>query len=166
MNPCILFDCDGTLVDSERLCNIALVLKFRELRVELDADELVIRFRGWKLAKILDVLTAEHGVLLPDDFIASYRNLVSELFETDLKPIEGVHSALDDLDFPKAVVSSGPLPKIKQALRVCGLDRYFERTFTAPTKSASGSPIQAFTCTLRTTWDIRSPIVWSSTMVR
>ena len=125
MDQCLLFDCDGTLVDSERLCNVALALKFRELRVDLDADELVIRFRGWKLARILDVLTEEHAVLLPDNFVASYRSLVSELFETDLKPIDGIHSALGELDFPKAVVSSGPLPKIKQALRVCGLDRYF-----------------------------------------
>jgi len=49
-NACLLFDCDGTLVDSERLCNIGLVQRFAPLGIKLDADELVIRFRGWKLA--------------------------------------------------------------------------------------------------------------------
>jgi hypothetical protein len=35
MNQCLLFDNDGTLEDSERLCNIGLVVKFRELGVKL-----------------------------------------------------------------------------------------------------------------------------------
>lgn len=72
MNQCLLFDNDGTLVDSERLCNIGLVVKFKEYGIALDADELVLRFRGWKLAKILDVLSNEFEVDLADDFVGSY----------------------------------------------------------------------------------------------
>lgn len=125
MSACLLFDCDGTLVDSERLSNIALVRKFQEVGINLDADELVIRFRGWKLAKVLEALEVEHRVVLTEDFVPSYRAIVSELFETELKPIEGVENALIDLPRPKAVVSSGPQHKIKQALRVCGLSKYF-----------------------------------------
>lgn len=125
MNQCLLFDCDGTLVDSERLCNIGLVVKFREYGIELDADELVIRFRGWKLAKILDMLEQEHEICLPENFVDHYRAIVSELFDTELKPIEDIEEALKNLDHPKAVVSSGPVHKIEQALRVCGLTNYF-----------------------------------------
>ena len=87
MSKCLLFDCDGTLVDSERLCNIGLVLKFREYGIELDADELVIKFRGWKLAKILEALEQESQLKLPEGFVDSYRAIVTNLFETDLKPI-------------------------------------------------------------------------------
>lgn len=125
MNSCILFDCDGTLVDSERLCNVGLVRKFQQIGILLDADELVIRFRGWKLAKILEVLESEHSVTLPQDFVPSYRDIVSELFDAELKPIDGVELALENLPHPKAVVSSGPQHKIKQALRICGLAKYF-----------------------------------------
>lgn len=125
MNQCLLFDCDGTLVDSERLCNIGLVVKFREYGIELDADELVMRFRGWKLAKILDVLKHEFQITLSENFVDSYRVIVAELFETELKPIEHIEEALKNLEQPKAVVSSGPIHKIKQALRVCGLTKYF-----------------------------------------
>ena len=126
MSSCLLFDCDGTLVDSERLCNIGLVRKFNEKNINLDADELVIRFRGWKLSLILETLTQEHSISIDDAFIASYRAIVSELFETELKPIAGIENVLRALPHKKAVVSSGPLSKIQQALRVTGLSDYFE----------------------------------------
>ena len=125
MRKCLLFDCDGILVDSERLCNIGLVIKFREYNIELDADELVIKFRGWKLATILEALEQEFQLKLPEGFVDSYRAIVTNLFETDLKPIQYVDEALNNLDQPKAVVSSGPVHKIQQALRVCGLTKYF-----------------------------------------
>ena len=125
MNQCLLFDCDGTLVDSERLGNIGLVVKFREYGVELDADELVTRFRGWKLANTLETLTQELGLSLAEDFVDGYRAIVTELFETELKPIDHIEYALKNLKQAKAVVSSGPVQKIKQSLRVCGLAEYF-----------------------------------------
>lgn len=126
MTNCLLFDCDGTLVDSERLCCVGLVDSLKELRVTLDPDELVLRFRGWKLAKILDHLQSEHSVVLPEGFVAAYRKRVSELFEDELKPVQDIESVLDQLDYPKAVVSSGPREKIEQALRICNLSKYFQ----------------------------------------
>lgn len=125
MSACLLFDCDGTLVDSERLCHVGLVRKFQPLGIDLDADELMMRFKGWKLGRILEILESEHDLLLPADFVPSYRAIVSELFDAELKPIEGIEQALIDLPQPKAVVSNGPQHKIKQALSVCGLSSYF-----------------------------------------
>lgn len=125
MTKCLLFDCDGTLVDSERLCNVGLAVMFKELGCSLDADELTLRFRGWKLATILELLQQENSVSLPDNFIAQYRNKVSDLFEKELKPVPGIQSALEQLSYPMAVVSSGPKQKIEQALRVCQIEKYF-----------------------------------------
>ncbi|NHQ87646.1 HAD-IA family hydrolase [Iodobacter sp. HSC-16F04] len=125
MNQCLLFDCDGTLVDSEWLCNLGLVIQFKELGVSLDADELVLRFRGWKLARILEILSMENDLALTDDFIPAYRAVVAQLFLTELKPVDGVLEMLSNMPQMKAVVSSGPLNKIRQALDVCGLSSYF-----------------------------------------
>lgn len=125
MSACLLFDCDGTLVDSERLGHVGLVRKFQPLGIDLDADELMMRFKGWKLGRILEILESEHDLALPKDFVPGYRAIVSELFDAELKPIEGIEQALADLPQPKAVVSNGPPQKIKQALSLCGLSSYF-----------------------------------------
>lgn len=122
---CFLFDNDGTLVDSERLCNIGIVLMFRRMGIELDADELVSTYRGWKLDRTLSTLESIYEVTLHNEFIPEYRLIVAELFDRELKPVEGVIEALEAIDSPKAVVSSGPMKKIKQALEVCGISRYF-----------------------------------------
>ncbi|WP_444901644.1 HAD-IA family hydrolase [Microbulbifer sp. SSSA007] len=125
MDKCFLFDNDGTLVDSEYLCNIGLAKMFHRYAIKLDPEELVIRFRGWKLASILVILERENEVTLPDNFVDEYRSVVSDLFDRELKPVNGVINALEALNGPKAVVSSGPLSKIKHALKLCGLSHYF-----------------------------------------
>jgi beta-phosphoglucomutase-like phosphatase (HAD superfamily) len=122
---CLLFDCDGTLVDSERLCNIGLVIKFRELNITLDADELELRFKGQKLANILQQLQAEHAVSIPDDFVGTCRKMTNNILAKELKPIAGIANVLDQLEHPKAVGSSAPRDRIYLALKVCGLTRYF-----------------------------------------
>lgn len=126
MTKCLLFDCDGTLVDSERLSSVGLVKMFSERGVQLDPDELVLRFRGWKLSTIFEVLSSEHSISINDEFVLKYRDIVARLFEKELLPIEGIEYALSKLAQPKAVVSSGPLRKIQQALRVTGLSKYFD----------------------------------------
>ena len=125
MKKCLLFDCDGTLVDSERLCNQGFVIKFAELGIKLDVYLLMLKYRGWELDKILDDLSCEFDVILPNNFAAGYRAVVANLFESELQPIEGIKAALDQLPYPKAVVSNGPAYKIKQALELGGLSDYF-----------------------------------------
>lgn len=68
LTKCLLFDRDGTLVDIERLCDVGLVVTFKELGCDLDANELTSRFRGWKLANILELLQQESLLALSDNF--------------------------------------------------------------------------------------------------
>ncbi|MFK7731483.1 MAG: HAD-IA family hydrolase [Pseudomonadales bacterium] len=125
MVECLLFDCDGTLVDSEHLCNQGLVEAFTEYGVTLATIAMVKEFRGWKLSRILDTLQSRHNVTLAENFVPQYRDRVSALFEAELKPIEDIKYALSNLPQAKAVVSNGPPAKIAQSLRLCGLADFF-----------------------------------------
>ena len=125
MIECVIFDCDGTLVDSEVLCNLGLEIKLKELGIKVDTESMVNRFRGWKLADIVDVLSKEHNLRLDDAFITSYRQVVGNLFSSQLQPIPNVKFALENISQPKCVASNAPLDKIRQAVRITNLEHFF-----------------------------------------
>lgn len=52
MIECLIFDCDGTLVDSELRCNRALSIHLEAVGVIESAAGLMARYRDGKLANI------------------------------------------------------------------------------------------------------------------
>ncbi|MFZ3087561.1 MAG: HAD-IA family hydrolase [Methylotenera sp.] len=120
---CVIFDLDGTLVDSEGLCNQA----FLDLLPQLNdtVESLTLRYRGQKLAPILADIEKRLCRKLPDTFEQHYRQRIAELFSSELKPMPGVLEMLEIMNFPKCIASSGPPLKIRQALQVSGLASYF-----------------------------------------
>ncbi|MDT4291710.1 HAD-IA family hydrolase [Methylomonas sp. MO1] len=122
-NICVIFDLDGTLVDSEGLCNQAFLDLLPQLHDSLET--LTERYRGQKLSSILIDLENRLGLNLNDSFEQHYRQRVEELFAHDLNPMPGVLKMLESINSPKCIASSGPLPKIRQALEVSGLAAYF-----------------------------------------
>lgn len=127
---CVIFDLDGTLVDSEGICNQA----FLDLLPELTSsrDELIARYRGKKLASILQDIGRRIGRTLPVEFEQAYRARVAELFDAELKPMPGARQMLETLEYPYCVASSGPREKIRKALEVSSLESFFgERIFSS-----------------------------------
>ncbi|RCS41196.1 HAD family hydrolase [Bremerella cremea] len=122
-NLCVIFDLDGTLVDSETLGTESLL----ELLPELDAplETLIAAYRGQRMATILADVERRLNRKLPADFEHHYRDHASARMRTHLKPMPGVVEMLKQLTFPLAVASSAPPAKIQLALNVCGIDHYF-----------------------------------------
>ncbi|WP_293935530.1 HAD-IA family hydrolase [Iodobacter sp.] len=126
----VIFDLDGTLVDSEPLCNQA----FLDLLPSLSETvvSLVNRYRGKKLAEILSDIENKLGHSLPEGFEARYRQRVADLFATELKPMRGVPEMLGQIQHPFCIASSGPPEKIRHALAITGLATHFgERLFSS-----------------------------------
>jgi len=137
-NICVIFDLDGTLVDSEGLCNQAFLDLLPPLHDPLEI--LTERYRGQKLSSILIDLENRLGLNLPGSFERHYRQRVAELFARDLKPMPGVLEMLATLSSPKCIASSGPLPKMRQALQVSGLAAYFADTLFSSYEIGSWKP--------------------------
>ena len=127
---CVIFDLDGTLVDSEGLCNQAFLDLLPDLKMSL--DELVDRYRGQKLAPILADLEKQIHRKIPAGFEEAYRLKVAELFDSELRPMPGASEMLGKLGRPTCIASSGPLEKIHKALSVSSLTEFFgENVFSS-----------------------------------
>jgi len=123
MIKCIIFDLDGTLVDSEPLCTQA----FLDLLPEIDTPlpELTEYFRGRKFAWMLNDLELRLGCRLSREFEVQYREHVDLLFETRLHAFDGVLEALKEISMPICIASSGPRAKIERALEITKLRCFF-----------------------------------------
>ena len=127
---CVIFDCDGTLVDSERLCCQALCDVFNRYDVHLSLDMAIEHFEGGKLADILtdmrDRLSLNVSLDEPEPI---YRQVLEKLFEAHLKPMDGVFEVISYLEakgIEYCVASNGPKTKIEKTLQITGLLPYFE----------------------------------------
>ncbi|MCW8346052.1 HAD-IA family hydrolase [Vibrio sp. ZSDZ65] len=133
---CVLFDCDGTLVDSEMLCCEALVATFKEVGVSLSLEVAAENFSGGKIADVLMSAKrlTESNVSL-DLLEPIYRRLTTELFESRLTPINGVERLLDYLDdemIEYCVVTNSPTKKALHMLSIVGLsDRFKGKVISA-----------------------------------
>lgn len=121
----IIFDCDGVLVDSEILGNSVLAETLAIYGHQISAEEAEKRFRGMKLAKCLDILQHETGIVLPSSFESELRQGMSSVFKSQLLPVEGALRLVDSLLIPFCVASSGPRKKIEENLITTNLYSHF-----------------------------------------
>lgn len=133
---CVIFDCDGTLVDSEQLSHQALVATFASFGVAIDLQESLDHFEGGKLTDVLRQTCERYAVQLPiDQLEPRYRTLCHQLFEQSLQPTAGIEEVLKTLatqGIEMCVASNGPTEKMAHALTLTGLMPYFEnRLFSA-----------------------------------
>ncbi len=120
-----IFDCDGTLVDSEGLGNEVLVELAGEHGIALGLEEAVRLFRGMKMAECVAVLDRRLGEPLPESFVPRLRKRMTEAFGERLRPIAGAHDLLRSMTGPMCVASSGPSEKIRHSLQTTGLSEFF-----------------------------------------
>ncbi|WP_341661483.1 HAD-IA family hydrolase [Vibrio sp.] len=125
MINCIVFDFDGTLVDSEYINNFALMKIFQRYGIEYDVSVSAQRYKGYKLAKIITEVEERSGVAVDTDFIDHYRELVETYYSERLEAMPGVKCFLDANDLPLCIASSAPKKKILHGLEVTGLSNYF-----------------------------------------
>ncbi|MGQ6548356.1 6-phosphogluconate phosphatase [Serratia sp. IR-2025] len=124
---CVLFDCDGTLVDSEVLCSKAYVHMFAHYGIELALEEVFKKYKGIKLYEIIERVNTEQGVNLPaSDLEPIFRQEVARLFDAELQPIAGARELLAQMTAPMCTVSNGPVSKMQHSLGLTDMLSYFD----------------------------------------
>ncbi|HTM46617.1 MAG TPA: HAD-IA family hydrolase [Polyangiaceae bacterium] len=126
MMKAIIFDCDGTLVDSEVLGNEVFVEAIAEHGVTMPVSEALAAFRGRKLAECIREVEERWGCVLPPDFIPQFRARQAAAFRLRLRAVDGALELVSSLRQKFCVASSGPREKIELSLSLTGLLPYFE----------------------------------------
>ena len=127
----VIFDCDGVLVDSERIAVKVDVEVFRRLGLTVTEEEVLDRFVGRSDAAIASEIEAELGRPLPADWAEEFMPLYREAYAAELQPVDGVATALDQITVPTCVASSGSHEKMRYTLGLTGLyERFAGRIFS------------------------------------
>lgn len=123
---CIIFDCDGVLVDSESISAKVFREMASELGCNLDFETVRKQITGTSMKDNLKYFADCVGHALPDNFESEFRRRSYEAFKTDLKPVKGIHSLLDKITVPYCTASSGPQKKIRLNLTTTNLIDKFD----------------------------------------
>ena len=128
----MIFDCDGVLVDSDRISLRIQAERISALGLEMTYEDCVREFLGLGMEATLEILAERLGQLVPEGWERELDAAVREGFRCELQPVPGVVAALEEIELPTCVASSGSHEKMRFTLGLTGpWDRFAGRIFSA-----------------------------------
>jgi HAD superfamily hydrolase (TIGR01509 family) len=125
----VIFDCDGVLVDSERLAVRTEAKILAGLGWPLTIPEIVERFVGRSASYMHKEIERHLGRSV--DWDTEFESQYREVFVRELVPVPGVVEALEQIPVATCVASSGSHEKMRFTLGLVGLfDRFQGRIFS------------------------------------
>lgn len=133
----LIFDLDGTLVDSEKPGLDVLFEMATKLGIPWSRAEAHHRFRGVPMKDCVNDIAQhihpEHHPLDESEFLRQLRLAMAIRFRQGLKEIPGAKNLLQNLQIPFAVATNGPREKAELTLGLTGLSELLAgRVFCAP----------------------------------
>lgn len=125
----IIFDCDGTLVDSEMAANRALIALLHKYGLgQYTLEHAYEFFVGRTVYDIFQELEAAHSMTFPPDIIDKLIEMRMKEDQLYLKPIPGLTEALPRLAswFPMAVASNGERENVIRSLKLANIYGHFK----------------------------------------
>jgi HAD superfamily hydrolase (TIGR01509 family) len=136
----VIFDCDGVVVDSERIVHAVFGAFIRSLGAHLSDAEMFERFLGLRLAECLAVVEGITGQPVPPGALDRYRADRDRVLREQVQPVEGVRQVLEGLTIPYCIASSGDLDKMRVTLGATKLLPLFDGRFYSATEVPHGKP--------------------------
>jgi HAD superfamily hydrolase (TIGR01509 family) len=124
----IIFDCDGVLVDSEKLANAVESEHLARINIALTPDEARAHFKGKTIVDVVNIVQERFDRKLAPEWLHDLGVWTALALVRFLKPVTGVRPLLERLhaaQIPICVASQSSLPRVQLSLLVTGLDGYF-----------------------------------------
>lgn len=139
----VIFDCDGVLVDSERLMSVVFAAALTDIGLPYTPADTIRTFMGRSMVSCMQIVEQQLGRAAPDGFLQQLDVRAYAAFERDLEAVPGIEVLLDLLDvhgIPYAVASSGSHDKMHKTLSITGLLPRLAGRITSATEVAHGKP--------------------------
>ncbi|MCP4470931.1 MAG: HAD family hydrolase [Gammaproteobacteria bacterium] len=137
----IIFDCDGVLVDSERVANEVFARVLDEVcDLQFTLDDMFDTFVGHSRAQCLQKIEAIIGEPPPPELDLRYQRDINDALEKTVQAIDGIDSVLGTLPLPYCVASSGSHDKMRMTLGKTGLMRFFDGNIFSTSEVERGKP--------------------------
>lgn len=140
----VLFDCDGVLVDSERISTGVLRDMLQELGLAMSHDAVLRRFVGKTMKDELPWIGAATGCEVGPDWLAEFWRRRNEALRAQVQPIphvlDAVRALSRHLDGRIACASGADRVKLELQLNKTGLMPYFEGRLFSGYEMASSKP--------------------------
>jgi HAD superfamily hydrolase (TIGR01509 family) len=127
----VIFDCDGVLVDSERISNDVLARMLSDEGLPTTVEQARRDYQGLLLGEIVDDVEARLGRSLPLGWVARYERERGEVFRRELRSVPGAREVVaraTDANLKVCVASQGKLEKTRLSLDLTGLRQLFPDT--------------------------------------
>jgi len=128
----ILFDCDGTLIDSERFFLNRLEELLAEHDIEIPQNE-KNKLYGSSYENIVTIITELSDTICINTLEQKFSHNLDNDLHSNLEAINGAHNLLQDIpDYCKSIVSNGTRSMVLKCLNIADLKKYFpdEKIFT------------------------------------
>jgi HAD superfamily hydrolase (TIGR01509 family) len=137
----IIFDCDGVLVDSERVANEVFARVLDEVcGLQFTLDDMFDTFVGHSRLQCLQKIEAIIGEPPPAELDLRYQRDINDALEKTVRAIDGIETVLQTLQLPYCVASSGAHDKMRMTLGKTGLMRYLEGNIFSTSDVERGKP--------------------------
>jgi len=137
----IIFDCDGVLVNSEKVANeVFAEVLLQVCDLEFTLEEMFDTFVGHSRLQCLQKIEAILGEPPPAELDQRYQEDINLALKDSVAAIEGIESVLRDLTLPYCVASSGSHDKMKLTLGKTGLIDFFDGNIFSTSEVERGKP--------------------------
>jgi HAD superfamily hydrolase (TIGR01509 family) len=141
MPELVIYDCDGTLIDTETLYGEVSLAGCHALGLtSWTLDHYVDQLVGIPWLDGMKIIETAHGRPLPADFEQRIEDAVALRLESELRALPGVREAVAAIGGRRCVASSTSLAPLRRNLAITGLIDLFDPHIFSASQVARGKP--------------------------